>query len=85
MKAIIFILSILFLTGCGDQSHQKGNETASSEELTHFRKANALVLGVTEKDISTAVHGYDNYGVMGQASLGQRLERGGIGMNQKKS
>jgi hypothetical protein len=72
MKAIIFILSILFLTGCGGQSHQKGNETASSEELTHFRKANALVLGVTEKDISTAVHGYET-----MASWDRRLSAKG--------
>jgi archaemetzincin len=41
--------------------------------LLHFRKSNALVLGVTEKDISTAVHGYDNYGIMGQASLNQKV------------
>jgi hypothetical protein len=45
MKTIIFILSILLLTGCGDQSHQKGNETASPEELTHFRKANTPKAG----------------------------------------
>jgi archaemetzincin len=40
-------------------------------QLLHFRRANTLVLGVTEKDISTAVHGCDNFGIMGQASMNQ--------------
>jgi archaemetzincin len=42
-------------------------------QLLHFRESNTLVLGITEKDISTAVHGYDNYGIMGQASLNQKV------------
>jgi archaemetzincin len=42
-------------------------------QLKQFRMENTLVLGVTEKDISTAVYGYNNYGVMGQASLNERV------------
>lgn len=42
-------------------------------QLLTLRKPNALVLGLTVKDISVAVHGYDNFGIMGEASFGRRV------------
>jgi archaemetzincin len=42
-------------------------------QLLTLRKPNALVLGLTVKDISEAVHGYDNFGIMGEASFGRRV------------
>jgi archaemetzincin len=41
-------------------------------QLLTMREPNSMVLGLTVKDISVAVHGYDNYGIMGEASLGRR-------------
>jgi archaemetzincin len=42
-------------------------------QLLSFRQPNSLVLGITEKDISVAIHGYDNFGIMGQSLLNQHV------------
>jgi predicted Zn-dependent protease len=42
-------------------------------QLLSFRQPNSLVLGITKKDISVAIHGYDNFGIMGQSLLNQHV------------
>jgi archaemetzincin len=42
-------------------------------QLQTLRKTNTLVLGITVKDVSTPIHGYENFGIMGQSLLNQHV------------